>query len=93
ATEGATRTTSSASKDKIEEVKSQNLCEGYRIIKENDILSPTIEWVDWIQQSNDKGDYKVEVYFSDDSSQVLEKDIILRQIWHEYVEQENMPSQ
>ena len=70
-------------KDKIEDVKSQNLGEGYRIVKEGDILSPVIEWVDWVQQSDDEDGIEVEVNFSDESSQVFEKDVNLRQIWHE----------
>jgi len=71
--------------DKIEEVESENLGEGYRIIQDNDQLSPAIEWVDWVQQSNDEKDIRVEVHFEDDSEQVFEKGIKLRQIWHEDV--------
>ena len=70
-------------KDKIEEVKSQNLGEGYKIVKDDGLLSPTIEWVDWIQQSDDEDDIKVDVHFSDDSSHIFEKDVNLCQIWHE----------
>ena len=34
--------------DKIEDVLSENLGEGYRIVRDNDELSPIIEWVDWV---------------------------------------------
>ena len=37
--------------DKIEDVLSENLGEGYRIVRDNDELSPIIEWVDWVNQS------------------------------------------
>ena len=37
--------------DKIEDVLSENLGEGYRIVRDNDELSPIIEWVDWGNQS------------------------------------------
>ena len=57
--------------DKIEDVLSENLGEGYRIVRDNDELSPIIEWVDWVNQSeNDENE---------------EKGITLRQIWHEDV--------
>ena len=71
--------------DKIEDVLSENLGEGYRIVHENGQLSPSIEWVDWIQQSEDENDIGVEVHFSDDSDLVFEKGVKLRQIWHEDV--------
>lgn len=68
--------------DKIEEVLSEDLGEGYRIVQENGQISPPIEWVNWVQQSEDENDIKVEVHFSDDSERVFEKGIKLRQIWH-----------
>ena len=43
--------------DKIEDVLSENLGEGYRIVRDNDELSPIIEWVDWVNQSeNDENE-------------------------------------
>ncbi|WP_445362218.1 hypothetical protein ACJJIQ_10050 [Microbulbifer sp. ANSA003] len=71
--------------DKIEDVLSENLGEGYHIVQDNGQLSPSIEWVDWVQQSDDENDIRVEVHFSDDSDLVYEKGVKLRQIWHEDV--------
>lgn len=71
--------------EKIEEVLSENLGEGYRIIRENGDLSPTIEWVDWVQQSDDDEDYIVEVNFEDETEEIFKKGILLKQIWHEDV--------
>lgn len=72
--------------EKIVDVLSENLGEGYRIVGENGELSPMIEWVDWVSQSDDDDDdIKVEVHFEDDTEQVFEKGIALRQIWHEDV--------
>ncbi|WP_444944723.1 hypothetical protein ACJJIK_08215 [Microbulbifer sp. ZKSA006] len=68
---------------KIEDVLSENLGEGYRIVQENGQLSASIEWVDWVQQSEDENDIRVEVHFSDDSDLVFDKGVKLRQIWHE----------
>ena len=67
----------------IKEVLSENLGEGYRIVRDNGELSPIIEWVDWVNQS--KGDYDeenfvVEVHFEDGSVEILEKGIKVRQI-------------
>lgn len=72
--------------DKIEEVLSENLGEGYRIVRDNGELSPMIEWVDWVPQSDDEEDIKVEVHFEDETDEVFEKGVALRQIWHEDVE-------
>jgi len=69
--------------DKIEEVESENLGEGYRIVLESGQLSPSIEWVDWVQLSDDESDIRVEVHFNDDTEQVFDKGVNLRQIWHE----------
>lgn len=69
--------------DKIEDVLSENLGEGYRIVEENGQLSPSIEWLDWVQKSDDENDIRIEVHFSDDSDRVYEKGVKLRQIWHE----------
>lgn len=68
---------------KIQEVFSENLGEGYRIIRENGKLSPIIEWVDWVQQSDDGKDIRVEVNFDDETKEIFEKGVKLRQIWHE----------
>lgn len=68
---------------KIISVLSENLNEGYRIIYEDESLSPSIEWVDWVSQSDDEEDYIVEVTFSDDSTKTFPKGVNLRQIWHE----------
>lgn len=73
--------------EKIENVLSENLGEGYRIVRENGNLSPMIEWVDWIQQSNNEDDIIVEVSFEDDTKEIFKKGIQLRQIWHEDVQQ------
>lgn len=39
----------------IKEVLSENLGEGYCIVRDNGELSPIIEWVDWVNQS--EGNY------------------------------------
>lgn len=70
--------------DKIEDVLSENLGEGYRIIWDSGELSPKIEGVDWVQQS-EKEDIRVEVYFEDDTKKIFEKGTKLHQIWHEDV--------
>ena len=62
--------------DKIEDVLSENLGEGYRIVRDNDELSPMIEWVDWVNQSENG---------EDGTEEIFEKGITLRQIWHEDV--------
>jgi len=69
--------------DKTEEVESENLGEGYRIVLKSGQLSPSIEWVDWVQLSDDESDIRVEVHFNDDTEQVFDKGVNLRQIWHE----------
>lgn len=71
--------------EKIENVLSENLGEGYRIVRENGDLSPRIEWVDWVQQSDDDEDVIVEVSFEDDTTEIFKKGIFLKQIWHEDV--------
>ena len=71
--------------DKVKEVSSENLGEGYRIVLDNDELSPIIEWVDWVQQSEDEEDIRVEVNFEDGWMEVFEKGVKLRQIWGEDV--------
>ena len=40
--------------DKIEDVMSESLGEGYRIVWEDGTLSPAIEWVDWIEDPEDE---------------------------------------
>lgn len=50
--------------------------------------SPIIEWVDWVNQSeNDENEeaIRVEVHFEDGTEETFEKGITLRQIWHEDV--------
>ena len=69
--------------DKIEDVLSENLGEGCRIVRDNGELSPMIEWVDWVQQSDNEDDIKVEVNFEDGTMETFEKGVKLRQIWHE----------
>lgn len=67
----------------IKEVLSENLGEGYRIVRDNGELSPIIEWVDQINQSKDDYDEEnlvVEVHFEDGSVETLEKVIKVRQI-------------
>lgn len=71
--------------EKIEYVFSENLGEGYRIVRDNGDLSPMIEWVDWVQQSDNEEDIRVEVHFQDDTDAIFQKGIKLRQIWHENV--------
>lgn len=67
----------------IKEVLSENLGEGYRIVRDNGELSPIIEWIDWVNQSKDDYDeenFVVEVHFEDGSVEILEKGIKVRQI-------------
>ena len=71
--------------DDINDVNSQDLGEGFRIVKDDGSLSPVIEWVDWVQQSDDEDDIKVVVQFDDDSEQTFDKYVKLQQIWHEDV--------
>lgn len=79
--------------DKIEAVMSEFLGEGYRIVGDDGTLSPAIEWVDWVCDSdddNDDGDSdedeKVEVTFQDGSTRTFDKGAPMRQIWHEYAD-------
>ena len=71
--------------NKIKNVLSENLGEGYRIIRDNGELSAPISWVDWVMQSDDEDDIIVEVAFDDGTEEVFEKGVMLRQIWHEDV--------
>jgi len=71
--------------DKIEDVLSENLGEGYHIVRDNGELSLSIEWVDWVQQSDDADDIRVEVTFEDMTVETFDKGVKLRQIWHEDV--------
>ena len=52
--------------DKIEDVMSELLGEGYRVVEDNGELSPVINWVDWIEDPEDKE--QVEVTFQDGST-------------------------
>lgn len=82
--------------DKIEAVMSEFLGEGYRIVGDDGALSPAIEWVDWVCDSDDDGDgdgdgdgdedEKVEVTFQDGSTRTFDKGVPMRQIWHEYAD-------
>jgi len=80
--------------DKIEAVMSEFLGEGYRIVGDDGVLSPAIEWVDWVcgpdDDNNDDGDgnedEKVEVTFQDGSTRTFNKGVPMRQIWHEYAD-------
>ena len=84
--------------DKIEDVMSAFLGEGYRIVGHDGALSPAIEWVDWVCDSDDDnndnndddgdGDEgeKVEVTFQDGSTRTFDKGVPMRQIWHEYAD-------
>lgn len=69
--------------EKIQDVLSENLGEGYQIVDDNGQLSPIIAWVDWRQQSDDEDDIHVEVHFDDETMEIFEKGIALRQIWHQ----------
>ena len=70
--------------EKIEDVMSELLGEGYRIIGEDGTLSPAIDWVDWIEDPEDEDNEKVEGTFQDGSTQTFDKGV--RQIWHEDVD-------
>lgn len=81
--------------DKVEDVMSEFLGEGYRIVGDDGALSPAIEWVDWVcgpddNDDNDDGDgdedEKVEVTFQDGSTRTFNKGVPMRQIWHEYAD-------
>ena len=80
--------------DKVEDVMSEFLGEGYRIVGDDGALSPAIEWVDWVcgpdDDDNDDGDgdegEKVEVTFQDGSIRTFDKGVPMCQIWHEYAD-------
>ncbi len=81
--------------DKVEDVMSEFLGEGYRIVGDDGTLSPAIEWVDWVCDSDDDNDddgdgddedEKVEVTFQDGSTRTFDKGVPMRQIWHEYAD-------
>ena len=81
--------------DKIEDVMSEFLGEGYRIVGDDGALSPAIEWVDWVcgpddndgdEDDEDDEDEKVEVTFQDGSTRTFDKGVPMRQIWHEYAD-------
>ncbi|EFP97798.1 hypothetical protein VIBC2010_00844 [Vibrio caribbeanicus ATCC BAA-2122] len=67
-------------KEKIESVLSEDLGEGFRIVYENGQTSPVIEWVDWVQLSDDQNDIQVVVNFEDDSEKVFGKGKIILDI-------------
>lgn len=76
--------------DKVEDVMSEFLGEGYRIVDDDGALSPAIEWVDWVcgpdGDGDGDGDEKVEVTFQDGSTRTFNKGVPMRQIWHEYAD-------
>lgn len=81
--------------DKVEDVMSEFLGEGYRIVGDDGALSPAIEWVDWVcgpddndgdEDDEDDEDEKVEVTFQDGSTRTFDKGVPMRQIWHEYAD-------
>ena len=81
--------------DKVEDVMSEFLGEGYRIVGDDGALSPAIEWVDWVcgpddndgdEDDEDDEDEKVEVTFQDGSTRTFNKGVPMRQIWHEYAD-------
>ena len=72
--------------DKIEDVVSELLGEGYRIVEDNGELSPVIDWVDWIEDPEDEDKETVEVTFQDCSTRTFDKGVPMRQIWHENVD-------
>ena len=72
--------------DKIEDVMSELLGEGYQIVWDDDSLSPAIDWVDWIEDPEDEEKEKVEVTFQDGSTRTFDKGVPRRQIWHEDVD-------
>ena len=72
--------------DTIEDVMSELLGEGYRIVEDNGDLSPIIDWVDWIEDPEDEDKEQVEVTFQDGSTRAFDKGVPMRQIWHEDVD-------
>ncbi|WP_291453037.1 hypothetical protein [Actinomyces sp. ICM47] len=72
--------------DTIEDVMSELLGEGYRIVEGNGNLSPIIDWVDWIEDPEDEDKEKVEVTFQDGSTRTFDRGVPMRQIWHEDVD-------
>ena len=72
--------------DTIEDVMSELLGEGYRIVEDNGNLSPIIDWVDWIEDPEDEDKEQVEVTFQDGSTRAFDKGVPMRQIWHEDVD-------
>ena len=69
--------------DKIEDVMSELLGEGYRIVEDNGDLSPVIDWVDWTEDPEDEDKETVQVTFHDGSTRTFDKGVPMRQIWHE----------
>ena len=72
--------------DKIEDVMSELLGQGYQIVWEDGTLSPAIDWVDWIEDPEDEDKEKVEVTFQDGSTRTFDRGVPMRQIWHEDVD-------
>ena len=72
--------------DKIEDVMSELLGEGYQIVWDNGDLSPVIDWVDWIEDPEGEDKEQVEVTFQDGSTRTFDKGVPMHQIWHEDVD-------
>ena len=72
--------------DKIEDVMSELLGEGYRIVEDNGELSPVIDWVDWTEDPEDEDKETVQVTFHDGSTRTFDKGVPMRQIWYENVD-------
>ena len=66
-------------------VLSQNLGEGCRILSGNGALSPPIQTVEWTVIGDDEDDFRVDVFFEDDTKASYDKGATLQQIWHEDV--------
>ncbi len=66
--------------NKITEVLSQNLREGFCIVGTSGALSPPICQVEWVPQSDDDEDFHVEVHFEDGTTQSFKKGEHLKQI-------------
>ena len=69
--------------DTIEDVMSELLGEGYRIVEDNGDLSPVI---DWVEDPEGEDKEQVEVTFQDGSTRTFDKGVPMRQIWHEDVD-------
>lgn len=72
---------------KTENIMSELLGKGYRIVRDNGELSPMIKWLDWSGNPDDEGDEeRVEVNFTDGTMETYPMGVQLRQIWHKDAE-------